>query len=169
MLSLSQTVGYAIRALGCIASAQGDRVLSTQIHQCTGISVPYLRKVLCVLSKAGLIHARRGQRGGFVLSRPATEITLLDVMHATGTACPVPACPFELPGCPDDAQCPMHSFWQKERTRIEAKLASVTVADEIAAVLASRGRHCAECAPQESPNPRTDARDRRPTRGSRKA
>lgn len=147
MLSLSQTVGYATLALGCIGSWKGQRVQSNQIQQCTGVSMPYLRKILFLLAKSGLIEGKRGYRGGFLLARPASEITMLDVMEALGREHAVPDCLLELEGCSDENPCPLHSFWQEERARIHAKLEEVTVAEAAVAVRAARWGKLTQCPP----------------------
>jgi len=147
MLSLSQTVGYATLALGCIGSWKGQRVQSTQIQECTGVSMPYLRKILFLLGKSGLIEAKRGYRGGFLLARPASEITMLDVMEALGKDHAVPDCLLELDGCSDETPCPLHSFWQEERARIHDKLGEITVAEAAVSVRAARWGKLTQCPP----------------------
>jgi len=47
-----------------------------------GEPAPFLGKVLQKLARAGLLRSRRGRTGGFVLGRPAAEITLADVVLA---------------------------------------------------------------------------------------
>lgn len=47
-----------------------------------GVPAPFLAKVLGRLVDRGLLRSRRGRTGGFVLGRPAAEITLADVVLA---------------------------------------------------------------------------------------
>lgn len=47
-----------------------------------GERAPFLGKVLQKLARAGLLRSKRGRSGGFVLGRPAAEITLADVVLA---------------------------------------------------------------------------------------
>ncbi len=47
-----------------------------------GISKKYLEQILPLLKQAGLIKAQKGLRGGYTLTRPASEITLYDVLNA---------------------------------------------------------------------------------------
>ncbi|HTS02262.1 MAG TPA: Rrf2 family transcriptional regulator [Thermoanaerobaculia bacterium] len=47
-----------------------------------GVPAPFLSKVLGRLVDRGLLRSRRGRKGGFVLGRPAAEITLADVVLA---------------------------------------------------------------------------------------
>ena len=71
-----------------------------------GEPAPFLGKVLQKLARAGLLRSKRGRTGGFVLGRPASEITLADIVLAvegadsleTLFAVPAgPAGPFLLP------------------------------------------------------------------------
>lgn len=149
MLSLSHTTGYAVLALGCIESGQGQWVLSRNIHTCTGIPMPYLRKILFALGKSGLIRAKRGREGGFLLKRPASRISLMDVVEAVEHGKSVPDCLLGLPGCSDATPCPLRSFWQKERARIEARLRRVTVRKAAEFVRAARGGKLTTCPPAE--------------------
>jgi Rrf2 family protein len=50
----------------------------------SGFPAPFLAKILGLLVDRGLLRSRRGRTGGFVLGRPASEITLADVVLALG-------------------------------------------------------------------------------------
>ena len=158
MLSFSQTAGYAVLALGCIGSWKGEWVLSKDIHQCTGVPMPYLRKILFALGKAGLIQTKRGYQGGFVLARAPEEITLLDVVRAVEHERLREDCLLGLAGCSDATPCPMRSFWQKERTKIEAKLHTVTLAKAAESVRAARWGKLTACPSPSSPPKRAGSR-----------
>lgn len=54
----------------------------TEIAEAAGVPAPFLSKVLGRLADRGLLRSRRGRRGGFVLGRPAAEITLADIALA---------------------------------------------------------------------------------------
>lgn len=144
--------------------------MSDQIQRCTGIPMPYLRKILFIMGKAGLIETKRGRHGGFVLARPADQITLMDVAAAMGKHDPLPECLLELPGCSDATPCPMRSFWQKERARIEKKLEGVTVAEAASAVVSARWGRLTCCPTSEElvePNPPKRASRRKPAKASK--
>lgn len=164
MLSLSQTAGYAVLALGCIGSWKGEWVLSKDIHKCTGVPMPYLRKILFALGKAGLIQTKRGYQGGFVLARAPEKITLLDVVRAVEHEKLGEDCLLGLAGCSDATPCPMRSFWQKQRARIEAKLDSITLAKAAESVRAARWGKLTACPPPCGPPKRAQAK-----RNSRRA
>jgi len=57
-------------------------VQSHDIAERQDIPEPYLNQLLTLLRKAGLIASRRGPGGGHFLARPATRITLAEVVTA---------------------------------------------------------------------------------------
>lgn len=144
MLSFSQTTGYAILALSCIGSWKGDWVLSRTIHECTGVPMPYLRKILFQLSRTGLIETKRGYQGGFCLERAPGEVSLLEVIRAVEPE-RASDCLLGLAGCSDATPCPVRSFWKREQARIEANLERLTLADAAGAVRAARWGKLAAC------------------------
>lgn len=129
MLSLSQTTGYAIRALACLSKAHCARQTTSQIARCSGVPRPYLAKIITTLARHGLLLARRGVRGGNVLARPPGAITLLEVVEAVEGPDWLGPCLLGLDECRDRTACPTHAFWQRAREEIRAELAHTTLAD----------------------------------------
>src|SRR6185295_1654798 len=80
-MKISTKGEYGIRAMLYIAM-HGDEgpVTSHEIAQHQGIPEPYLRQILALLSKDRLIHSNRGPAGGHALGRPASRISLRDVL-----------------------------------------------------------------------------------------
>jgi Rrf2 family protein len=67
----------------------GASASTTQLAQYYDLPAPYLAKQLKALVKAGALAATTGPRGGFRLARPASEITLLQLVEAVdGTSPP---------------------------------------------------------------------------------
>ncbi len=128
MLSLTQTTGYAVRALGCLADGGTEFLMARQVSDCTGIPLPYLSKVLNTLAREGMIEAKRGYQGGFRLSRPASAISLLEVADAVEGPEWRSACLLGLDGCHAEDPCPAHPFWERHRAEIEGELGRLTVA-----------------------------------------
>ncbi len=90
---------------------------------------PYLAKVFNTLTKAGLVVAKRGNKGGVILARPARAITLGEVAEAVDGADWRYDCLLGLTECRDERACPVHAFWKDERERIHAHLRATTLAD----------------------------------------
>ncbi len=129
MLPLSQTTGYAVRALQCLQEPGGHPVLVEEVAEYTGIPRSYLSKLIHKLAKKGLVVARRGHHGGVVLARPSTEITLEDLSDAIDGVAWRKRCLMGLLGCGGAAPCVLHEFWQETLEQILSRLRSVTLAD----------------------------------------
>lgn len=127
MLSLSQTAGYGILALSCLDRERW--MLARELAVRTGVPKPYLSKILHALARAQLIRAKRGYLGGFMLARPAEDITLLDIVDAVDGTAWAGRCLLGLAACSDERACPMHEFWKAERARIRERLARTSLRD----------------------------------------
>jgi len=81
---ISNGVEYALHCLLYLVAPQGYRVEANvrDLAVLQGVSVEYLAKIFTKLSKAGLVVAAEGARGGFALARNAEEISFLDVVNA---------------------------------------------------------------------------------------
>ena len=80
-MKISTKGEYGIRAMLYVAMHGDERpVTGHEIAQHQGISEPYLRQILALLSKDRLIHSNRGPAGGHALGRPASQISLRDIL-----------------------------------------------------------------------------------------
>jgi Rrf2 family protein len=77
---------YGLRCLLQLArTTQGQVVRVKDIAAHEGLSHAYVEKLLRILSQAGLVHSVRGIKGGYVLNRPAAQVTLGEVVGALGS------------------------------------------------------------------------------------
>jgi Rrf2 family protein len=80
-MKISTKGEYGLRAMLHVAMhGEGGPVTSHEIARHQGIPEPYLRQILALLSKDGLIHSNRGPQGGHSLGRPASRITMRDIL-----------------------------------------------------------------------------------------
>jgi len=82
-------VDYACRVMAELARLDGSGTLAQIEHLARTESVPanFLAQILGKLRAHGLITSRRGNLGGYKLSRPPEEISLYDIMMATEGEC----------------------------------------------------------------------------------
>jgi len=74
---------YAVRAaVELAASGEGGPVKAEQISEAQGIPLNFLENILAELRRAGIVESRRGAAGGYLLARPAAEVSLADVIRA---------------------------------------------------------------------------------------
>lgn len=103
----SQTTEYAMRAMAWLALSPDVLVPTTQLAENTKVPPHYLAKVLQQLASANLITGRRGVRGGYKIARPASEITLLEVVRAVAEVHRINTCPLGLANHGSNL-CPLH-------------------------------------------------------------
>jgi Rrf2 family protein len=74
---------YAVRAAAELAAAEGTGpVKGERIATAQDIPLKFLENILSELRTAGIVASRRGAEGGYWLDRPASEITVADVLRA---------------------------------------------------------------------------------------
>jgi len=79
---VSNKCEYALRAMFELARRRGQEPMKGQeIAAAQGIPPRFLEIILVELKNAGFVLARRGSTGGYVLARPAHEITVGQVIH----------------------------------------------------------------------------------------
>src|SRR6478735_5070990 len=75
-------VDYAIRALAELASAGEGPIKADQLAVAQDIPINFLRDIMRELRRDRIVRSQRGPDGGFVLARPAAEISLADIFRA---------------------------------------------------------------------------------------
>lgn len=143
----SQTAQYALRAMAFLAGLNDEAANSERISAQMQIPRPYLSKLLSDLARAKLVRARRGPNGGFVLSRKASEITILDVLSAVDPIERITECPLGNPR--HKALCPLHRRLDNAMAMVESSFAATRLTELIdpsahaPIAAAKRGKECA--------------------------
>ena len=76
---------YGLRCLLQLAHApEGQLTTVKEVAKQEGLSDAYVEKLLRLLGRAGLVHSVRGMKGGYTLNRPASQITLGEVVRCLG-------------------------------------------------------------------------------------
>ncbi len=82
MLSITTKSPYAVRALVELASMDSDvPVPIGELARRRDVPVQFLEQLFAVLRRAGLLRSQRGVKGGYSFARPASEITVLEVVE----------------------------------------------------------------------------------------
>jgi len=92
----------------------------------------YVEQILLRLRRAGVIASTRGARGGYVLARPAAEISIRDVIHASELETFDLHCvshPVEEARCSASHSCSIRPVWVMLQRRIDDVLQGVSLAD----------------------------------------
>lgn len=116
-----------------------EPVSSLDLADMQGIPAAFMAKLMPRLEKAGLLIAAEGLRGGYQLARPATQISVLDVVDAAEGRKALFTCQ-EIRGrcalfgnCPPEwaerGVCSIHAAMLQAEQAMRAQLAQTTLAD----------------------------------------
>jgi len=136
MLRLSKKADYGLMALQYLASVQTTgtsvRVVNTkEIAEEYNIPLELLAKVLQTLAKQGLVVGHNGPKGGYLLAREASAITVAQVLEAIEGRVAITECYYEKPGssCLQQEHCNIRTPLLKVQDSIYQLLNSMTVED----------------------------------------
>ena len=130
-MRVSAKTDYALRAAVELAASddpatpvKGERLASSQ-----AIPLRFLENILLQLRHAGIVESRRGADGGYRLARPASEVTLADVIRAIdGPLAGVSGARPETLDFQGHSE-PLRDVWIAVRASLRAVLEHVTLAD----------------------------------------
>lgn len=83
-MKISTKVEFGIIAMIDIAihSENNEAVTVFSISKRQNISAKYLEQILTILRQAHLIRGLKGSKGGYIITRPAEDITFKDIINA---------------------------------------------------------------------------------------
>ncbi len=82
-MKLSTKGRYGLRAVLDLAlHCEEEAIALSSIAERQGISISYLEQLIAKLKKAGIVESKRGAQGGYILARPAEEISVGDILRA---------------------------------------------------------------------------------------
>ena len=91
----------------------------------------YLEKLIAVLKREGLVTSTRGAQGGYMLARPASEITVGDVLRALEGGLSLVDCLDGEESCGKSCACPSRIVWMKLRDGMNAIVDGITLQDMV--------------------------------------
>lgn len=82
MISITSKSPYAVRALVELhRRGNGAPVPIAELARGGELPVQFLEQLFATLRRAGLLRSQRGVKGGYSFARPASEITVLEVVE----------------------------------------------------------------------------------------
>ncbi len=128
-MKLSTKGRYAVTAMMDLAlhESQGPVTLA-DVSRCQGISLSYLEQLFARLRRHKLVKGVRGPGGGYRLGRPASEITVADVIVAVDENIDATRCRGRR-DCHNGSACLTHDLWSELSQQIYGFLAGITLAE----------------------------------------
>jgi Rrf2 family protein len=123
---LPKTAEYALRAVVWLGRDPGHCESADRLAAHTKVPRRYLHSVLQELVRANLVRSQPGPGGGYALSQPTHEITILDVVNAISPLERIRRCPLGLRS--HTRLCPLHKELDEVYAATEQALSRVTIA-----------------------------------------
>lgn len=131
---LTMKVRYAIRALTALARcAAYEPVLMRSIANGEGIPERFLSGILLEMRQHGIVQSRKGRNGGYFLCRPASEITLTEIVVAldgriVSAPCVYPELRSCCASCASFTKCGVRKVLERLQDSITNVLDNITIA-----------------------------------------
>jgi len=136
---LSQKAKYAIKALLVLARAQDENLLvqARDISNDQTIPKKFLDLIFFELRRHNLVQSTRGREGGYMLARPAAEISIAAIVRAVdGPLAPLPCASVKFyrrcADCADEKTCEVRRLMREVRDAASAILDNTSLAEAAA-------------------------------------
>lgn len=131
-MSQSSRFAVAVHVLTLMAWKGEEPLKSEPVAESVNTNPVVIRRILCELAQAGLVVSQSGSSGGSRLSRPAEEVSLLDIYHAVESRGV-----FSLHRNPPSRNCPvgvnietvLTNLLSEVNSAVDVVLAKITLAD----------------------------------------
>ncbi len=136
-MKLSEGVEWGIHCAALLAAVPPPHTLSAaSLAEYHGVSAPYLSKHLQALVRGGVLESVSGPKGGFRLTRPPADVTMLDVVEAIDGREPAFVCteirrrgPARMPAREYRLPCEIHAVMNRADAAWRDELRAASLAD----------------------------------------
>jgi Rrf2 family protein len=107
-------------------------IAAREVAEQERLPADYVEQILLRLRRSGLVHSVRGARGGYLLAKPADDITVKDVLNAAEHGTFEVNCDVHRVNpdrCNPATACSIRPVWRLLQRRINETLASVRISD----------------------------------------
>lgn len=119
---------YAIRTMIHLAENETEETITIfDISRTQEIPEMFLRKIIPLLSSAGLIKTRKGKQGGVSLAKNPDTITPLEIIQAVEGPIALNKCLVDKEFCSDVRWCSVHTIWCELLVEMKKKLSSKSI------------------------------------------
>jgi Rrf2 family protein len=134
---LSQKARYALHALIVLAERSGDEPMQiADVAEEARVPRKFLEQILLDLKKRGIVRSQRGRAGGYLLGKPAKEISFADVIRVIDGPLALAPCVsvtayHKCEDCVDEATCAIRKVLLAARDATAEVLESRTIAQAV--------------------------------------
>jgi Rrf2 family iron-sulfur cluster assembly transcriptional regulator len=132
MLKINRQTDYAVRVVLALArQGPGAKRSTAEIQQEMLVPKAFMSRIVAQLARAGLLNTFPGRDGGLMLPRPASQITLKDIVEAFEGPILLSQC-LQVKGeddCPFQINCPVRPKWGRVQVAMLREMAAITFED----------------------------------------
>lgn len=111
MFQIKARIDYGLMIMFELGKNEGQIMPLSVIAKRMEVSSVYLSQISNRLIKAGLIKSKEGVGGGYFLSRPASDISILEIVEALEGKIRIRCHDKDNENCPNLSKCEMKSIW----------------------------------------------------------
>lgn len=129
-MKLSTKVRYAMRLMLELALHWGKGPIKLElIAERQAIPLKYMRQIAYALETSGLLISLRGPGGGYILSRPPEEISLLQIVKSMGGSLSLVPCIDNPRYCERSKCCAARELWEEASSALKSVFENKTLSD----------------------------------------
>jgi len=127
MKLVTKKIHYAIKALLYIAKNPTKVISVNELVKKLNMRKAFLRRILQVLSKEGILRSLKGSGGGFLLNIKPDKIHVIDIVSIFRDDTDIFSCLFERDICPQPSRCLLMQEMKKIETQLNKALRRLTI------------------------------------------
>ncbi|MDX8405976.1 MAG: SUF system Fe-S cluster assembly regulator [Mariprofundus sp.] len=129
MLRLTKLTDYGILLMTHMAASEQQRFTAAELAEFTHIPMPTVSKILQMLLHENLLTSTRGARGGYQMTREASDINVRDVINVFEGSIALTECNIEGSTCEQHDVCSTSNNWKRINVAVAQALEGISLAD----------------------------------------
>jgi len=131
MLRMSKMTDYGTVVMTYLAREPSRVHAASEIADQVNMPVPTVSKILKMLARSGLVSAQRGTKGGYMLMRSASEISMAEVIDALEGRFGLTECTTTPGQCEQETSCSVRANWERINGVVRNALEGVMLAEMV--------------------------------------
>ena len=127
MKLLTKNTDYAVRALLVLGANEGSYISARDIAKAQNLPYQYLRRILQVLIKEGLVRSKEGGKGGVKIVKDPEDIHLVDVVRIFQGDVRFSECMFRHKLCANRSTCVLRKRIGTIEEKVVKELEGITI------------------------------------------
>lgn len=127
MKLLTKNTDYAVRALLVLGAKKGTYISAREISKAQNLPYQYLRRILQVLIKEGLVVSKEGGKGGVKAIKDPGDILLVDIVRMFQGDVQLSECMFRHKICRNRSSCVLRKRIGAIQEKVVKELEGITI------------------------------------------